>query len=60
MKDLGGAYFVLGIQVHRDRTPCILGLSPKNYIDRALSKFDMKDCAPEEMPTAKGDKSNLS
>jgi hypothetical protein len=27
MKDLGDASYVLDIQIHRDRTKCVLGLS---------------------------------
>ena len=33
MKDLGNASFVLGIQIHRDRSRGILGLSQKAYIE---------------------------
>jgi hypothetical protein len=32
MKDLGEASFVLGINIHRDRTKGVLGLSQKLYI----------------------------
>ena len=59
MKDLGIASFVLGIQIHRDRSRCMLGLSQEAYIDRVLSRFDMKDCAPGDTPIAKGDKFSL-
>jgi hypothetical protein len=33
MKDLGEASYVLGIQILRDRTDGVLGLSQKTYID---------------------------
>ncbi len=33
MKDLGEAFYVLGIQILRDRTDGVLGLSQKTYID---------------------------
>ena len=46
MKDLGDASFVLGIQIHRDHTRGILGLSQRAYIDKVLSTFDMQGCAP--------------
>ncbi|KAL3520958.1 hypothetical protein ACH5RR_019107 [Cinchona calisaya] len=36
MKDLGDASFVLGIQIHRDRSRCIFRLSQKNYIEKIL------------------------
>ncbi|RVW22637.1 Retrovirus-related Pol polyprotein from transposon TNT 1-94 [Vitis vinifera] len=59
MKDLGDAYFVLGIQIYRDRSRGILGLSQKAYIDKVLSRFGMSNCAPGDTPVAKGDKFSL-
>ena len=59
MKDLGDASFVLGIQIYRDRPRGILGLSQKAYIDKVLSRFGMSNCAPGNMPVAKGDKFSL-
>ncbi|RVW98911.1 Retrovirus-related Pol polyprotein from transposon TNT 1-94 [Vitis vinifera] len=59
MKDLGDASFVLGIQIYRDRSRGILGLSQKAYIDKVLSRFGMSNCAPGDTPVAKGDKFSL-
>ena len=59
MKDLGNASFVLGIQIHRDRSRGILGLSQKAYIDKVLSRFGMSNCALGNTPVAKGDKFSL-
>ncbi|RVX07895.1 Retrovirus-related Pol polyprotein from transposon TNT 1-94 [Vitis vinifera] len=59
MKDLGNASFVLGIQIHRDRSRGILGLSQKAYIDKVLSRFGMSNCAPGDTPVAEGDKFSL-
>ena len=59
MKDLGDASFVLGIQILRDRSQGILGLSQKSYIEKVLSRFGMKDCSPGDTPVAKGDKFSL-
>ena len=59
MKDLGDAYFVLGIQIYRDCSRGILGLSQKAYIDKVLSRFGMSNCAPGDTPVAKGDKFSL-
>uniref|UniRef100_UPI0020CAE8FC reverse transcriptase domain-containing protein n=1 Tax=Picosynechococcus sp. (strain ATCC 27264 / PCC 7002 / PR-6) TaxID=32049 RepID=UPI0020CAE8FC len=59
MKDLGDASFVIGIEILQDRSQGILRLSQKNYIEKILSKFDMKDCAPRDTPVAKGDKFHL-
>ena len=36
MKDLGDSSFVLGIQIYRDRSLGILGLSQKSYIEKFL------------------------
>ena len=59
MKDLGNASFVLGIQILRDRPRGILGLSQRTYIDKILSRFDMKDSKPRDILVAKGDKFSL-
>ena len=60
MKDLGDASFVLGIQIHRNRSHGILGLSQKSYIKKILKRFGMHDCKPGDTPVAKGDKFSLS
>ncbi|XP_020591553.1 putative disease resistance protein RGA3 [Phalaenopsis equestris] len=60
MKDLGDASFVLGIQIHRDRSQCILGLSQRSYIDKVLKRFGMQNCRPIDTPVAKGDKFSLN
>ncbi|KAG8489197.1 hypothetical protein CXB51_017253 [Gossypium anomalum] len=60
MKDLGDASFVLGIQIHRDRSRGILGLSQKNYIDKVLKRFGMQNCRPGDTPVTKGDKFSLT
>jgi hypothetical protein len=46
MKDLGKAYYVLGIEIHRDRRKGVLGLSQKPYIEKVLKKFNMHKCNP--------------
>ena len=50
MKDLGNASSMLGIQIYRNHSHSILGLSQKAYIDKVLSRFGMKDCAPGDTP----------
>ena len=47
MKDLEDASFVIGIQIQRDRTHEILGLSQKTYIDKVLDRYGMKNCSRE-------------
>ncbi|CAL9017000.1 unnamed protein product [Prunus brigantina] len=56
MKDLGEAHFVLGIEIVRDRSRRVLGLSQNNYIDRVLKRFNMERCSGGDVPIGKGDK----
>ena len=42
MKDLDEAYDILGINIHRDRSKKILGLSQSRYIDLMLKRFNME------------------
>jgi hypothetical protein len=56
MKDLGEAAYVLGIEIHRDRSQCLLGLSQKAYINKVLNRYSMQACKPGEVPIVKGDK----
>ncbi|CAL2224945.1 unnamed protein product [Prunus armeniaca] len=55
MKDLGEAHFVLGIEIVRDRSRRVLGLSQNNYIDRVLKRFNMERCSGGDVPIGKGD-----
>ncbi|KAL0349905.1 UNVERIFIED_CONTAM: Retrovirus-related Pol polyprotein from transposon TNT 1-94 [Sesamum radiatum] len=41
MKDLGEASYVLGIEIHRDHSRGILGLSQKNYIKKVCTRPDI-------------------
>ena len=41
MKDFGDASFVLGIQIHWDRSRDILGLSQKSYIETVLKRYGL-------------------
>ena len=56
MKDLGEASFVLGIEIHRDRSKGVLGLSQKAYIEKVLKKFSMHKYSPSPAPIVKGDR----
>ncbi|RVW93907.1 Retrovirus-related Pol polyprotein from transposon TNT 1-94 [Vitis vinifera] len=60
MKDLGDASFVLGIQIHRDRSRGILGLSQRTYIDKVLQRYGMQNSKLGDTPVAKGDKFSLN
>ena len=43
MKYMGEASYVNGIQIHRDKSRSILGLSQETYISKVLARFQMKD-----------------
>ena len=58
MKDLVEASFVLGIEIHKDRSCHTLRLSQKAYIVRVLERFNMQNCKPGDIPVVKGDKFN--
>ena len=60
MKDLGEAHYVLGIEILRDRSRGILGLSQKTYIDRILKRFNLQSCALGKAPISKCDKISKS
>ncbi|RVW21791.1 Retrovirus-related Pol polyprotein from transposon TNT 1-94 [Vitis vinifera] len=48
--------FVLGIEIYRDRSRNLLGLSQKAYINRVLKRFNMQTCKAGDVPVVKGDK----
>ena len=48
------------MQIQQDPNRGILGLLQKNYIDKVLSRFGMKNCASRDTPIAKGDKLSLT
>ncbi|GJX22935.1 hypothetical protein Tco_0227380 [Tanacetum coccineum] len=56
MKDLREASYVIGIEIYRDRSRRILGLSQRAYIDKILKKYSMQNCSPTVAPIVKGDK----
>ena len=53
MKDLGDASFVLGIEILRNRTQGMLGLSQRNYIEKVMKRYGMQDSKPGHTPVAK-------
>ena len=59
MNDLGDASNVLGIEILRDRSRCIQGLSQRNYIEKVLNRYDMQNSKPWDTPVTKGDKFSL-
>ena len=59
MKDMDEATYVIGIEIFRDRSRGILGLSQKAYIERVLERFKMENCSASVAPIQKGDKFSL-
>jgi hypothetical protein len=56
MKDLGEDSFVLGIEIHRDISKWVLGLSQKAYIEKVLKKLSMHKCSASPAPIVKSDR----
>jgi hypothetical protein len=56
IKDLGDASYVLDIEIHRDRTKGVLGLSQKAYIEKVLKRYNMHECSTTSVPFMMGDK----
>ncbi|XP_071900969.1 secreted RxLR effector protein 161-like [Coffea arabica] len=56
---MGEASYVIGIEIHRDRTRKILGLSQKAYIENVLERFGMKHYSSIAAPIVKGEKFSL-
>jgi hypothetical protein len=56
MKDLREASYVLGIEIHQNRTKEVLGLSQRSYIKKMLNRFNMNKSKATPIPLAKGDK----
>ena len=59
MKDMDEATFVIGIEIFRDRSRGILGLSQKAYTERVLERFKMENCSTSVALIQKGDKFSL-
>ena len=56
MKDLGEAFYALGIQILRDRPSFILRLSKQTYIELIMKRFNMQSCSSSKAPIIKGDR----
>ena len=46
IKDIGEASYVLGVNIFRDRSKRLLGLSQETYIQKMLKRYHMDDCNP--------------
>ena len=56
MKDMGEATYVIGIEIFRDHSRGLLGLSQNRYIETILERFGMESCSASVAPIQKGDK----
>ena len=54
MKDLGEASRILGIQIYRDRSKRLIGLSQSVYIDKVLKRFSMLNSKKGMVPMVLG------
>lgn len=54
MKDLGEATYILGIQIYRDRSKRLIGLSQSTYIGKVLERFNMQDSKRGFLPMSHG------
>jgi len=59
IKDMGKASYVIGIEIIRDRSRGLLGLSQKAYINKVLKRFKMEKCSTSVVPIQKRDKFSL-
>ena len=59
MKDMGEASCVIGIEIFRDRSDGMLGLSQKSYIERILENFCINKCSAGIVRIQTGDKFSL-
>ena len=54
MKDLGEAAYILGINIYRDRSRRLIGLSQSTYLDKVLKKFKMDQAKKGFLPMLQG------
>lgn len=50
MKDVGEPKNFLGMNIHRDRENKVMDTSQKDYIEKILEKFNMKECKAQSTP----------
>lgn len=60
MKDIDDAFYIVDIEIHRDKHLSILGLSQEFYINKILEIFQMKNYSPSVAFIMKSDKFNLN
>ena len=58
MKDMGEAFYILGVKIHNDHSHKLATLLQEHYIKNILEWFNMQDFNPIDTPFARGE--NLS
>ena len=53
---MGKASYVIGIKIFQNRSQRLLDLFQKEYINKVLKRFRMKNCLASPVPIQKGDK----
>ena len=56
IKDIRKAFYVLGIEIQRARSCCLLVLSQETYIERVLGYFNMQICKVRDTSITEGNK----
>ena len=54
VKDLGGAAYILGIKIYRDRSRRLIGLSQSTYLDKVLKRYKMDQAKKGFLPVLQG------
>ncbi|KAL0445206.1 UNVERIFIED_CONTAM: hypothetical protein Slati_2243300 [Sesamum latifolium] len=54
MKDMGEASYILGINIYRDRSRRMLGLTQSSYIEKVLKRFKMENSKRGFLPMRHG------
>ena len=60
MKDLGGAAYILGIKIYRDRQNHLLALSQRTYLEKMLKRFSMDKSMRGLLPVIRGVKLSVT
>ena len=54
MKDIGEARYILGVEIFRNRSKKLLGLSQEAYINKIMEQCQMHYSKPVDTPVKKG------
>ena len=54
MKDMGPVKYIVGLEIHRDRSRRILHINKHKYALDVLKRFNMKNCKPVSTPLEPG------